>query len=94
MGSINDDHNLIGLSHLMKDEKINPDLFNIKSELNEEYNLGYALTVYKMQGSQKENVVIFIDKGGKLWDKRSIYTAISRGKERSVLITREKDFVS
>lgn len=63
-------------------------------ELNEEYNLGYALTVYKMQGSQKENVVIFIDKGGKMWDKRSIYTAISRGKERSVLITREKDFVS
>lgn len=26
MGSINDDHNLIGLSHLMKDEKVNPEI--------------------------------------------------------------------
>jgi hypothetical protein len=26
MGSINDDHNLIGLSHLMKDDKVNPEI--------------------------------------------------------------------
>jgi hypothetical protein len=26
MGSINDDHNIIGLSHLMKDEKVNPEI--------------------------------------------------------------------
>ena len=62
--------------------------------LYEEYMLGYALTVYKIQGSQYENVVIFIEKGGNMWDKRSLYTAISRGKKRSIIITREEDFVS
>jgi len=60
--------------------------------LYDEFNLAYALTVHKSQGSQYENVIIFIDKNQKIWDKPALYTAISRAKNRCIIIATEKDF--
>jgi exodeoxyribonuclease V alpha subunit len=62
--------------------------------LYDEFALGYALTVHKSQGSQYENVVIFIDENQHAWSKTALYTAISRAKKRCIIITNEKDFLS
>lgn len=62
--------------------------------LYDEFALAYALTVHKSQGSQYENVVIFIDENQYSWNKTALYTAISRAQKRCILITNEKDFLS
>lgn len=62
--------------------------------LYEEFSLAYALTVHKSQGSQCENVVIFIDETQHSWNKTALYTAISRAQSRCILITTDRDFIS
>jgi len=61
-------------------------------DLYEEFRLAYAVTVHKSQGSQYDNVIIFIDKNQKIWDKPALYTAISRSKNKCIVISKEKDF--
>ena len=61
-------------------------------ELYDDFKLAYALTVHKSQGSQYENLVIFIDKDQNIWDKAALYTAISRAKKKCIVITDYKTF--
>ena len=62
-------------------------------ELYENFVLAYCLTVHKSQGSQYDNVVIFIDKNQSIWDKTALYTAISRAKLRCFIVSCCADFI-
>ena len=57
------------------------------NELENAFDLAYALTVHKAQGSQCDTIVIFIDNAQSCWDKRTLYTAISRAVNRCILVT-------
>ena len=48
----------------------------------DDIDLAYAMTVHKTQGSEYDNVKIFIPKGDKFVTHRMLYTAITRGKCR------------
>ena len=61
--------------------------------LYNEFMLSYALTVHKSQGSQYDNVIIFIDKNQTVWNKMALYTAISRSKMRCIIIGKMEDFL-
>ena len=75
-----------------KPEKIN------RYYLYENFVLSYCLTIHKSQGSQYDNIIIFIEPNlsqPKLtgsWDKTALYTAISRAKKRCFIISTFKDF--
>jgi len=45
-------------------------------------SLGYSITVHKMQGSENDNVVLFAPKNNSFVDKRMMYTAVTRTKEK------------
>lgn len=52
----------------------------------------YAMTVHKSQGSEFDTVVVVVPPGA-LFDRRLIYTAMTRAKRRVVLIGQRKDFL-
>lgn len=60
--------------------------------LNETYELFYASTVHKMQGAEKDNIVLIIHPGHKyMWSqnqdkKKLLYTAISRAKQKCIIV--------
>jgi exodeoxyribonuclease V alpha subunit len=67
------------------------------TELYEEFNLAYCLTVHKVQGSQYDNVVLIIGDNHKYsWTnndaKKMLYTAISRAKQRCFILGSSKLF--
>ena len=64
-----------------------------KMELYDEFELAYALTVHKSQGSQFDNIVIFIDINQNSWDKTALYTAISRAKKNCIIVSKYEDFL-
>jgi exodeoxyribonuclease V alpha subunit len=70
-----------------KPEKIGID------DLYENFILNYSVTIHKAQGSQYDNVVFFIDPKQTITEKKSIYTAISRARERCIIIANSDDFV-
>ena len=70
-----------------KPEKIGVD------ELYENFILNYSVTIHKAQGSQYQNVVFFIDPNQTITEKKSIYTAISRARERCIIIAEKDDLV-
>lgn len=80
----------VGIHYLEDNES---DIINTSvDELYDDFKLAYALTVHKSQGSQYENLVIFIDKDQNIWDKAALYTAISRAKKKCIVITDYKTF--
>jgi len=62
--------------------------------LYSDFNLAYALTVHKSQGSQYDNVVVIIEKNNRTWDKCALYTAVSRARERCFVVSKENDFMT
>jgi len=64
-----------------------------KNELYEDFELAYALTIHKSQGSQFDNIVIFIDVNQNSWDKTALYTAISRAKQKCIIVGKYEDFL-
>lgn len=60
--------------------------------LYENFMLNYCVTVHKSQGSQYDNVVFFIEPNVKHIEKKSIYTAISRARERCIVISTPQNF--
>ena len=70
----------------IKEEKIELEKFY------NEFKLAYALTVHKSQGSEYKNIVIFIQ-NSYIWDKSSLYTAISRAEEKCFIISDYNDFL-
>lgn len=70
-----------------------PELVGI-DELYENFMLNYCVTIHKSQGSQYDNVIFFIEPDQTIIDKKSMYTAISRAKERCIIISKETDFIN
>lgn len=56
-----------------------------------DYILSYALTVHKAQGSQYENI-IFMPSDSKFVKKELVYTAISRAKEKCIVLANMDKF--
>jgi hypothetical protein len=64
------------------------------NELYENFRLNYCTTIHSAQGSQYENVVFFIQPGQSyIIDKTSVYTAISRAKNKCFVVTKNDDFI-
>ena len=59
-------------------------------ELKDEFNLFYCATVHKFQGSQETTCVIILSNQHTMWssenNRKLFYTAISRAKERCIII--------
>jgi exodeoxyribonuclease V alpha subunit len=62
-------------------------------ELYENFILNYCVTIHKSQGSQYFNVVFLIEPNCTIIEKKAIYTAISRSKNRCLIISNESDFI-
>jgi hypothetical protein len=64
------------------------------NELYENFKLNYCTTIHSAQGSQYDNVVFFVQPGQSyIIDKTSVYTAISRAKNRCMVISAKDDFI-
>jgi len=59
----------------------------IDSEILENMNLGYIMTIHKSQGSESENVIILLDESSKINTMNLLYTAITRSKKKCILIS-------
>ena len=77
------------IKYIEDGKEVNTDIIT----LYDEFILSYALTVHKSQGSQYDIIVIFIDKGQNIWEKKALYTAISRAKLRCIIIGKMEDFL-
>ena len=64
------------------------------SVLYEEFALNYAITIHKSQGSQYPNVIVLIEPQTSFLEKASIYTAISRARDKCIIISNIDDFIS
>jgi hypothetical protein len=71
----------------------NPETIGI-NELYENFKLNYCTTIHSAQGSQYDNVVFFVQPGQSyIIDKTSVYTAISRAKNKCIVISTKDDFI-
>jgi len=71
----------------------NPETIGI-NELYENFKLNYCTTIHSAQGSQYDNVIFFVQPGQSyIIDKTSVYTAISRAKNRCIVISSKDDFI-
>lgn len=72
----------------------NTDVEQISSDkFYNEFKMAYALTVHKSQGSQYENIVVFIEPNSYVWDKPALYTAVSRAEEKCLIIADYYEFL-
>ena len=69
-----------------------PEYIDVET-LYESFKLNYCSTIHKSQGSQYTNVVFIIQPGQNRIDKKSIYTAISRAREKCIVISNPHDFI-
>jgi exodeoxyribonuclease V alpha subunit len=69
-----------------------PEYIDVET-LYESFKLNYCSTIHKSQGSQYTNVVFIIQPGQNRIDKKSIYTAISRAREKCIVISNPQDFI-
>lgn len=49
----------------------------------------FAITIHKSQGSQYQQVLVLVPEGEGRWDRRLLYTALTRARRQAVLITPE-----
>jgi exodeoxyribonuclease V alpha subunit len=64
------------------------------NELYENFKLNYCTTIHSAQGSQYDNVIFFIQPGcSYIIDKTSVYTAISRAKNKCIMIAIKDEFI-
>lgn len=70
----------------------------VNDDLKDEFQLFYSATVHKFQGSQEDVCVIILSNQHAMWrmenNKKLFYTAISRAKERCIIIGDLKVFMS
>jgi exodeoxyribonuclease V alpha subunit len=69
-----------------------PETIDVTS-LYDNFILNYAITVHKSQGSQYSKVIFMIDQNQNLTDKNTIYTAISRAKEKCIVVSNNDKFI-
>jgi ATP-dependent exoDNAse (exonuclease V) alpha subunit len=64
------------------------------NELYENFKLNYCTTIHSAQGSQYDNVIFFIQPDcSYIIDKTSVYTAISRAKNKCIVISIKHEFI-
>jgi ATP-dependent exoDNAse (exonuclease V) alpha subunit len=59
------------------------------SSAGEMYDMGYAMTVHKSQGSQFSHVLLYVDRAENPWEEESrryFYTAVTRASERLTIL--------
>ena len=60
-------------------------------DLEDNFNLAYASTVHKMQGSENKNIVVVMSDQHYMWKgegcKKLLYTAVSRAKEQLTILS-------
>jgi exodeoxyribonuclease V alpha subunit len=57
------------------------------------YELAYALSIHKSQGSEFDHVVVLVPPGSEVFGKEVLYTAVTRAKE-SVILLGEMDIIA
>jgi exodeoxyribonuclease V alpha subunit len=63
-------------------------------DLYENFMLNYCVTIHKSQGSQYDNVVYMNSPNCKSVGKKALYTAISRARQKCIIISKEDDLIS
>ena len=64
----------------------------VKEEGNSDLELAYALTVHKAQGSEFDKVILIIGEPGNMLSKEMLYTAITRQKEKIIILYNDGAF--
>ena len=79
----------IVISVLYDDGDIEEDLDVL--DLEDNFNLAYASTVHKMQGSENKNIIVIMSNEHYMWKgegcKKLLYTAVSRAKEKLTILS-------
>ena len=76
-----------GFINVMFDDR----LLSISGKEISNLNLSYAITIHKSQGSDYPYVIIPISKSHTfMWDANLLYTAVTRGKKRVILVGEKK----
>lgn len=81
---------IVKISYYGQDDK---EEFILINNLYENFKLNYCVTIHKSQGSQYNNIVFIIQPCQNNIDKKSIYTAISRAREKCIIISNPEEFV-
>src|SRR5699024_940004 len=63
-----------------------------KEQANSDWLIGYATTVHKSQGSEAGTVLlpIWTEPKSKIWNRSLLYTALTRGKDKVILVGKEE----
>src|SRR5699024_5998902 len=63
-----------------------------KEQANSDWLIGYETTVYKSQGSEEKTVMLRIWKKPKtkIWNRSLLYTALTRGKDKVILVGKDE----
>lgn len=63
-----------------------------KEQANSDWLIGYATTVHKSQGSEAETVLlpIWTEPKSKIWNRSLLYTALTRGKDKVILVGKDE----
>ncbi len=56
------------------------------------YELAYAMTVHKSQGSEYDHVILILPEGSEVFGKELIYTGVTRTRKKLEIISTEKTF--
>ena len=84
---------IISVRYDNSDNKNEPDIEDNLDEfdLEDNFNLAYASTVHKMQGSENKNIIVVMSNQHYMWKgegcKKLLYTAVSRAKEQLSIIS-------
>ena len=87
----------VGLIHNVDIEDSSIDVFfddrkiNMSGQELSNLNLSYAITIHKSQGSDYPYVIVPMSKSHTfMWDANLLYTAVTRGKKRVILVGEKK----
>jgi len=87
----------VGTVHSVDDENSGIDvmfddrMLNLSGQEMSHLNLSYAITIHKSQGSDYPYVIVPMSKSHTfMWDANLLYTAVTRGKKRVILVGEKK----
>ena len=86
------DNDNVYVKYLDADADADADAISLSRFYNE-FKLAYALTIHKAQGSQYNDIIIFIEPNSYVFDKPALYTAISRAEKRCFIISDYDEFL-
>lgn len=71
------------------DKRVSFDKYTIKN-----LTYGYACTTHKLQGSEYKTIIIILENNKAISNYRSLYTAITRGKENVIILAKDMKDIS